>query len=168
MLIMALYALVFVIITMFMMGEEKTPAEIITWAGDNHDTLEVVVMINMIANVLMIVFTVGFISRVHSIDESNAAITIGEYSALLALTLLWIGDVSQIAGFGAATKNTDSAAALIDIRDTLTWIGTLTLLGIYFIVAATAYVKKVGTRVFNGLLAIVGIVGCVGGFIPMD
>ena len=39
MLIMALFALVFVIIPMLMMGEEKTPAEIVTWAVDNNDTL---------------------------------------------------------------------------------------------------------------------------------
>jgi len=51
----------------------------------------------MIANVLMIICAVGFVSRAHRIDESNAAITIGEYSALLAL--LWVGDVSTDSGF---------------------------------------------------------------------
>ena len=175
MLITAFIILVFVIVPIILMGDAGTPTEIIDWAVSNSGTAEIVIMLNMIANILLIIFTVGFISWAHSIDNSNAAITIGKYSAVLALALLWIGDVSHMAALQTATDNTDYsdgllrlAPNLIVLSHTLTWIGMLTILGSFFIVGATAYLKKVGTPVLNGLLAIVGIVGCVGGFIPTD
>ena len=103
MLITAFIILVFVIVPIVLMGDAGTPTEIIDWAVSNSGTAEIVIMLNMIANILLIIFTVGFISWAHSIDNSNAAITIGKYGAVLALALLWIGDVSHMAALQTAT-----------------------------------------------------------------
>ena len=149
MLITAFITLVFVIVPITMMGDAGSLTEIIDWAVANSGTAEIVIMLNMIANILLIIFTVGFISWAHSIDESNAAITIGKYSAVLALALIWIGDVSHMAALQTATDNTEYsdgllrlAPNLITLSHTLTWVGMLTFLGSFFIVGATAYVKK--------------------------
>ena len=166
MLITGMVALIVVIIAVSIQGEQETVADLVAWAAANEDTWQIIVPINMIANVLLIIFTVGFISWARSINESSGAIAFGKYSALLALILIWIGDLSQVAGFETAADNTDAAHALISLSREFTWIGISTLLASFFVVGTTAYMKKSGTSALNGLLGLVGIVGCVGGFIP--
>lgn len=168
MLIMGMVSVVFIIIAIAVQGDSSDSegvAAVVAWAAANEDTWQIVVPINMIANVLIIIFTVGFISWARSIDESNGAISFGKYSALLALILLWVGDLSQVAGFDTSADNADAANALISLSRTLTWVGILTLLASFFVVGTTAYIKKSGTPALTGLLGLVGLVGCVGGFI---
>ena len=169
MLIMGMVSVVFIIIGIAVQGDSSDGgvAGVVAWAAANKDTWQIVVPINMIANVLIIIFTVGFISWARSIDESNGAISFGKYSALLALILIWVADLSQVAGFDTSADNADAANALISLSRTLTWVGILTLLASFFVVGTTAYIKKSGTPALTGLLGLVGLVGCVGGFIPL-
>ena len=168
MLITGMVALVVVIIAVSIQGEQETVADLVAWAAANEDTWQIIVPINMIANVLLIIFTVGFISWAKSIDQSNSAITIGKYLALLALFVIWVGDLSQVAAFNTAADNTDAAHALVSLSREFTWIGISTLLASFFVVGTIADMKKSGTPALNGLLGIVGIVGSVGAFIPAE
>ena len=168
MLVMGMVALVVVIIAGVIQGDPGTTAELVAWAAVNKATWQIVVPINMIANFLLIIFTVGFISWAHSIDDSNGAIVFGKYTAIVGLIVIWVADLSQTAAFNTAADNTDAAHALISLSRELTYIGIATLLASFFVVGATAYMKKSGTPALNGLLALVGVVGCVGAFIPAE
>ena len=168
MLIMGLVAVITVIVAISIQGQDGTVAEMVAWAAENKDTWQIVVPVNMVANVLLVIFTIGFISLAQSIDQSGGAISIGKYLALLALVLIWVGDISQGAGFEAAENNADAAHSLIGLCRNLTWIGISTLLGSFFVVGMTAYIKKVGTPVLNVLLGLIGLVGCIGSFVPGD
>jgi hypothetical protein len=167
MLLMGLVAVIVVIIAITIGGPEGT-AELVAWAAENQSTWQIVVPVNMIANLLLVIFTVGFISWAKSIDQSNSAITIGKYLALLALFVIWVGDLSQVAAFNTAADNTDAAHALVSLSREFTWIGISILLASFFVVGTTAYMKKSGTPALNGLLGLVGIVGSVGSFIPAE
>jgi hypothetical protein len=168
MLIMGLAAVIVVIIAISIQAQEGTVAEMVAWAAENEGTWQIVISVNMVANVLLVIFTIGFISWAQSIDQSGGAISIGKYLALLALVLIWVGDISQGAGFETAEENADAAHSLISLCRSLTWIGISVLLGSFFVVGTTAYIKKVGTPVLNVLLGLVGLVGCIGSYVPGD
>ena len=168
MLIMGLVAVIVVIIAIAMQAQDGTAAELVAWAAENESTWQIVVPVNMIANLLLVIFTVGFVSWAKSIDQSNGAITIGKYLALLALFVIWVADLSQVAAFNTAADNTDAAHALVSLSREFTWLGISTLLASFFVVGTVAYMKKSGTPALNGLLGLVGIVGSVGAFIPAE
>ena len=168
MLMMGLVAVIVVIIAIAIQGQDGTAAELVAWAAENESTWQIVVPVNMIANILLVIFTVGFISWAKSIEQSNGAVIVGKYLALLALVLIWVADLAQVAAFNTAAGNTDAAHALVRLSRDFTWIGISTLLASFFVVGTTAYMKKSGTAALNGLLGLVGIVGSVGSFIPRD
>ena len=81
---MGLVAVIVVIIAIAIQTQDGTAAELVAWAAETESTWQIVVPVNMIANILLVIFTVGIISWAKSIDQSNSAITIGKYLALLA------------------------------------------------------------------------------------
>jgi hypothetical protein len=158
-------ALVLIVIAKMLQGDQDGVAGRIAWAAAN-DNWQAIGVLELISGLLMIIFMVGFISWIKSISESNVALVVIKYVALLGVIFIWVGTISQMAGYETASENKDAAFALIKLSNFLTFIGIQSLLLSFFVVATSAYMQKAGTPALNVLLGLVGIVALVGGFIP--
>ena len=119
----------------------------------------------MIGGLIMIVFTVGFISWVNTLNEADASLQTGKLIAVLSLILIWIGSLAQFGGFDISGENTDAAYALIKLARMGNWVGVQMFMLSFFVVGATAYFRKLGSPVLNGILGIFGLLGFAGTFI---
>ena len=146
-------------------GDHKDDAAEIAWLVTNNDWKWLVPM-TMVGGLTMLVFTTGVVSWARGIDESSGALTYATYFPVLALTLSWVGIVSSGAGSRMAEDNADAAIALLQLGDTLGFLGIVLMMLSFFLIGTTAYLKKSGTPILMGLLGLAGIVGAVGCFIP--
>ena len=54
-------AVITVIVAISIQGQDGTVAEMVAWAAENKDTWQIVVPVNMVANVLLVIFTYLYI-----------------------------------------------------------------------------------------------------------
>ena len=122
----------------------------------------------MIAIMLMLVFTVGFTSWARDLNESSGLIYLGTRFALLGAFLMFVALISQGAGFDIASDSSDpaeAAHALLKLSGMSSWFGGISFAFSLFLVGTKLYVDKLGTPALNGLIALLGIIAVVGGFI---
>ena len=136
----------------------------VAWAAESNDW-QTIMPLRMIGGLIMIVFTVGFISWVNTLNEADALLQIGKLIAVLSLILIWIGSLAQFGGFDISGENTDAAYALIKLARMGNWVGVQMFMLSFFVVGATAYFRKLGSPVLNGILGIFGLLGFAGTFI---
>ena len=164
-LIMGFVTLVILFGASMIEGDHKDDAAEIAWLVTNNDWKWLVPM-TMVGGLTMLVFTAGVVAWARGIDESNGALTYATYFPVLALTLSWVGIVSNGAGSRMAEDNADAAIALLQLGDTLGFLGIVLMMLSFFLIGTVAYLKKSGTPILMALLGLAGIVGAVGCFIP--
>ena len=136
----------------------------VAWAAESDDW-QTIMPLRMIGGLIMIAFIVGFISWVNTLNEADALLQIGKLIAVLSLILIWIGSLAQFGGFDISGENTDAAYALIKLARMGNWVGVQMFMLSFFVVGATAYFRKLGSPVLNGILGIFGLLGFAGTFI---
>ena len=136
----------------------------VAWAAESNDW-QTIMPLRMIGGLIMIAFTVGFISWVNTLNEADAYLQTGKLIAVLSLILIWIGSLAQFGGFDISGENTDAAYALIKLARMGNWVGVQMFMLSFFVVGATAYFRKLGSPVLNGILGIFGLLGFAGTFI---
>ncbi len=167
MLVAGFIAFILFIVSQMLQGGESGTAGSLAWAASSDDW-KWIMPIRMIAIMLMLVFTVGFVSLARSISESNSVISIGAHFALAALILMWVGFVSQLAGFDTASDSTEPASAahaLVKFSNMSFWFGGAAYGVSFLLVGIKAYLNKVGTPALNGLLALLGLIASAGSFV---
>ena len=157
-------ALVLIVIATMLQGDQDGVAGRIAWAAAGNNW-EAIGLLDLLSGLLLLVFMVGFISWVKGISETNVALVVIKYAALLGVIFIWVGQASQMAGYETASENKDAAFALLKLSNFATWMGVQSLLLSFFVVATSAFMQKVGTPALNILLGLVGIVALVGSFI---
>ena len=140
-------------------------AEEIAYLATNNDW-KWIVPITMVGGLTMLIFTVGMISWIRSIDDSNAVLAYASYLPLVGLALSWIGIVSGGVASRTAADNADAAFALMRLSDVCGYIGIVMMMLSFFLVGTTAYLKKSGTPALMGLLGLLGLAGVAVAFIP--
>ena len=167
MLIMGIIAFVVMFISQTMQGDTDGTAGAVAWAASSNDW-QIVMPMRMVTIMLMLIFTVGFVSLARSISESNSVISIGAHFALAALILMWVGFISQLAGFDTASDSTEPASAahaLVKFSNMSFWFGGAAYGVSFLLVGIKAYLNKVGTPASNGLLALLGLIASAGSFV---
>lgn len=163
-LISGIVAFLFFFVSQLIQGDTGDGIEgAVAWAAESNDW-QTIMPIRMIGGLLMIVFTVGFISWISSLDDTNAFLKIGKLISVLSLILVWVGTLAQFGGYDIAGENADAAYALIKMARMGTWVGVQMFMLGFFVVGATAYFKKLGSPVLNGILGIFGLLGFAGTF----
>tara|TARA_B100001245_G_C22755669_1_gene365803 strand:- start:36 stop:644 length:609 start_codon:yes stop_codon:yes gene_type:complete len=137
----------------------------IAWAAEDNDYETIIMPLRMIGGIIMIAFTAGFISWVRTLDETSGFLQFGKLIAILSLILVWVGTLAQVGGFESSSENTDAAYALIRMSRMGMWVGIQMFMLSFFVVGATAYFRKLGTPVLNGILGIFGFLGFAGTFV---
>lgn len=166
MLITGVVAFIFLFIAQAIQGDTGDGIEgTIAWAAKNNDYETIILPLRMIAGIMMIAFTAGFISWVRSLDETSGFLQFGKLIAILSLILTWVGTLAQAGGFESSSENTDAAYALIRMSRMCFWVGVQMFMLSFFVVGATAYFRKLGTPVLNGILGIFGFLGFAGTFV---
>ena len=166
MLITGVVAFIFLFIAQAIQGDTGDGIEgTIAWAAKNNDYETIILPLRMIAGIIMIAFTAGFISWVRSLDETSGFLQFGKLIAILSLILTWVGTLAQAGGFESSSENTDAAYALIRMSRMGMWVGVQMFMLSFFVVGATAYFRKLGTPVLNGILGILGFLGFAGTFV---
>ena len=151
--------------TMLMGDTGDGTAEEIAYLATNNDW-KWIVPITMVGGLTMLIFTVGMISWIRSIDESNPVLTYASYLPLLCLALSWVGILSGGVASRTAADNADAAFALMRLSNTLGFIGIVMMMLSFFLVGTTAYLKKSGSPALMGLFGLLGLAGVVVAFIP--
>ena len=124
--------------------------------------------IRMVAIILMLVFTVGFTSWARNFSESSGLIHLGTHFTLLGVFLMFVSLISQGAGFDLASDSADpaeAAHALLKLSSMSSWFGGISFAFSLFLVGGKLYLDKLGTPALNGIIAVLGIIAVVGGFI---
>ena len=166
MLITGVVAFIFLFIAQAIQGDTGDGIEgTIAWAAKNNDYETIILPLRMIAGIIMIAFTAGFISWVRSLDETSGFLQFGKLIAILSLILTWVGTLAQAGGFESSSENTDAAYALIRMSRMCLWVGIQMFMLSFFVVGATAYFRKLGTPLLNGILGIFGFLGFAGTFV---
>ena len=166
MLITGIVAFIFLFVSQAIQGDTGDGIEgTIAWAAENNDYETIIMPLRMIAGIIMIAFTAGFISWVRSLDETSGLLQFGKLIAILSLILMWVGTLAQLGGFESSSENTDAAYALIRMSRMGMWVGVQMFMLSFFVVGATAYFRKLGTPVLNGILGILGFLGFAGTFV---
>ena len=166
MLITGVVAFIFLFIAQAIQGDTGDGIEgTIAWAAKNNDYETIILPLRMIAGIIMIAFTAGFISWVRSLDETSGFLQFGKLIAILSLILTWVGTLAQAGGFESSSENTDAAYALIRMSRMCFWVGIQMFMLSFFVVGATAYFRKLGTPLLNGILGIFGFLGFAGTFV---
>ena len=166
MLITGVVAFIFLFIAQAIQGDTGDGIEgTIAWAAKNNDYETIILPLRMIAGIIMIAFTAGFISWVRSLDETSGFLQFGKLIAILSLILVWVGTLAQVGGFESSSENTDAAYALIRMSRMGMWVGIQMFMLSFFVVGATAYFRKLETPVLNGILGIFGFLGFAGTFV---
>ena len=166
MLITGVVAFIFLFIAQAIQGDNGEGIEgAIAWAAKNNAYETIILPLRMIAGIMMIAFTAGFISWVRSLDETSGFLQFGKLIAILSLILTWIGTLAQAGGFESSSENTDAAYALIRMSRMCFWVGIQMFMLSFFVVGSTAYFRKLGTPVLNGILGIFGFLGFAGTFV---
>ena len=81
---------------------------------------------------------------------------------------MFVALISQGAGFDIASDSTDpaeAAHALLKLSGMSSWFGGISFAFSLFLVGTKLYFDKLGTPALNGLIALLGIIAAVGGFI---
>jgi len=165
MLISGIVAFILFFVSQFIQGDTGEGIEgAIAWAAESDDW-QTVMPLRMIGGIIMIAFTAGFISWVSSLDEPDGFLQIGKLISILSLILVWVGTLAQFGGFESSSENTDAAYALIKLSRMGTWVGIQMFMLSFFVVGATAYFRKLGTPLLNGILGIFGFLGFAGTFV---
>ena len=167
MLVAGFIAFILVTISQMLQGGESGTAGSLAWAASSDDW-KWIMPIRMIAIMLMLVFTVGFTSWARNLNESSGLIYLGTHFTLLGAFLMFVALISQGGGFQIASDSTDpteAAHALLKLSGMSSWFGGISFAFSLFIVGTKLYIDKLGTPALNGLIALLGIIAAVGGFI---
>ena len=159
----------FIIFTVSQMlqGGESSTAGSLAWAASSDDW-KWIMPIRMVAIILMLVFTVGFTSWARNFSESSGLIHLGTHFTLLGVFLMFVSLISQGAGFDLASDSADpaeAAHALLKLSGMSSWFGGISFAFSLFLVGGKLYLDKLGTPALNGIIAVLGIIAVVGGFI---
>ena len=146
-------------------GNHDNMAEEIAYLATNNDWKSIV-PITMVGGLTMLIFTVGMIYWIRTIDESNAALAYASYLPLLGLFVSWVGIICGGVGSRTAADNADAAFALLRLGDVCGFLGVVMMMLSFFLVGTTAYFKKAGTPALMGLLGLLGLAGVIASFIP--
>ena len=166
MLITGVVAFIFLFIAQAIQGDTGDGIEgVIAWAAENNNYETIILPLRMIGGIIMIAFTAGFISWIRSLDETSGFLQFGKLIAMLSLILMWVGTLAQVGGFQSSSENTDAAYALIRMSRMGMWVGVQMFMLSFFVVGATAYFRKLGIPVLNGILGIFGFFGFAGTFV---
>ena len=167
MLVAGFLAFILFSVSQFLQGGESGTAGSLAWAASNDDW-KWIMPIRMVAIILMLVFTVGFTSWARNLNESSGLIYLGTHFTLLGAFLMFVALISQGAGFDIASDSTDpaeAAHALLKLSGMSSWFGGISFAFSLFLVGTKLYLDKLGTPALNGLIALLGIIAVVGGFI---
>ena len=167
MLVAGFLAFILFTVSQILQGGESSTAGSLAWAASNDDW-QWIMPIRMVAIMLMLVFTVGFTSWARNLNESSGLIYLGTHFTLLGAFLMFVALISQGAGFNTASDNTEpaeAAHALLKLSGISSWFGGISFAFSLFLVGTKLYIDKLGTRALNGLIALLGIIAAVGGFI---
>ena len=154
-------------VSQMLQGGESGTAGSLAWAASSDDW-KWIMPIRMVAIILMLVFTVGFTSWARNLNESSGLIYLGTHFTLLGAFLMFVALISQGAGFDIASDSTDpaeAAHALLKLSGMSSWFGGISFAFSLFLVGTKLYLDKLGTPALNGLIALLGIIAVVGGFI---
>ena len=166
MLITGIVGFIFFFVAQIIQGDTGDGIEgAVAWAAENDDFRATIMPLRMIGGIILIAFTAGFISWVSSLDETSGFLQFGKLIAVLSLILMWVGTLAQFGGYESSSENTDAAYALIRMSRMGMWVGVQMFMLSFFIVGATAYFRKLGTPLLNGILGIFGFLGFAGTFV---
>ena len=167
MLVAGFIAFILFTVSQMLQGGESGTAGSLAWAASSDDW-KWIMPIRMVAIILMLVFTVGFTSWARNLNESSGLIYLGTHFTLLGAFLMFVALISQLAGFDIASDSTDpaeAAHALLKLSGMSSWFGGISFAFSLFLVGTKLYLDKLGTPALNGLIALLGIIAVVGGFI---
>ena len=167
MLVAGFIAFILFTVSQMLQGGESGTAGSLAWAASSDDW-KWIMPIRMVAIILMLVFTVGFTSWARNLNESSGLIYLGTHFTLLGAFLMFVALISQGAGFDIASDSTDpaeAAHALLKLSGMSSWFGGISFAFSLFLVGTKLYLDKLGTPILNGLIALLGIIAVVGGFI---
>ena len=167
MLVAGFIAFILFTVSQMLQGGESGTAGSLAWAASSDDW-KWIMPIRMVAIILMLVFTVGFTSWARNLNESSGLIYLGTHFTLLGAFLMFVGLISQGAGFNIASDSTEpseAAHALLKLSGMSSWFGGISFAFSLFLVGTKLYSDKLGTPILNGLIALLGIIAVVGGFI---
>ena len=167
MLVAGFIAFILFTVSQILQGGERSTAGALAWAASSDDW-KWIMPIRMVAIILMLVFTVGFTSWARNLNESSGLIYLGTHFTLLGAFLMFVALISQGAGFDIASDSTDpaeAAHALLKLSGMSSWFGGISFAFSLFLVGTKLYFDKLGTPALNGLIALLGIIAAVGGFI---
>ena len=167
MLVAGFIAFILFTVSQMLQGGESGTAGSLAWAASSDDW-QWIMPIRMVAIILMLVFTVGFTSWARNLNESSGLIYLGTHFTLLGAFLMFVAFISQGAGFDIASDSTDpaeAAHALLKLSGMSSWFGGISFAFSLFLVGTKLYLDKLGTPALNGLIALLGIIAAVGGFI---
>mgnify|MGYP003326367626 FL=1 len=167
MLVAGFIAFILFSVSQMLQGGECGTAGALAWAA-SRDDWKWIMPIRMVAIMLMLVFTAGFTSWARNLNESSGLIYLGTHFTLLGAFLMFVALISQGGGFQIASDSTDpteAAHALLKLSGMSSWFGGISFAFSLFIVGTKLYIDKLGTPALNGLIALLGIIAAVGGFI---
>ena len=167
MLVAGFIAFILFTVSQILQGGERSTAGALAWAASSDDW-QWIMPIRMVAIILMLVFAVGFTSWARNLNESSGLIYLGTHFTLLGAFLMFVALISQLAGFDIASDSTDpaeAAHALLKLSGMSSWFGGISFAFSLFLVGTKLYLDKLGTPALNGLIALLGIIAVVGGFI---
>ena len=167
MLVAGFVAFVVMTISQMLQGNTDGTAGSLAWAASSDDW-KWIMPIRMVAIILMLVFTAGFTSWARNLSESSGLIYLGTRFTLLAVFLMFVSLISQLAGFDIASDSADpaeAAHALLKLSGMSSWFGGISFAFSLFLVGTKLYLDKLGTPILNGLIALLGIIAVVGNFI---
>ena len=167
MLVAGFIAFIIFTVSQMLQGGESSTAGSLAWAASSDDW-KWIMPIRMVAIILMLVFTVGFTSWARNFSESSGLIHLGTHFTLLGVFLMFVSLISQGAGFDLASDSADpaeAAHALLKLSGMSSWFGGISFAFSLFLVGSKLYLDKLGTPALNGIIAVLGIIAVVGGFI---
>ena len=167
MLVAGFIAFILFTVSQMLQGGESGTAGSLAWAASSDDW-QWIMPIRMVAIILMLVFAVGFMSWARNLNESSGLIYLGTHFTLLGAFFMFVALISQLAGFDIASDSTDpaeAAHALLKLSGMSSWFGGISFAFSLFLVGTKLYLDKLGTPALNGLIALLGIIAVVGGFI---
>ena len=167
MLVAGFIAFIIFTVSQMLQGGESSTAGSLAWAASSDDW-KWIMPIRMVAIILMLVFTVGFTSWARNFSESSGLIHLGTHFTLLGLFLMFVSLISQGAGVDLASDSAapaEAAHALLKLSGMSSWFGGISFAFSLFLVGGKLYLDKLGTPALNGIIAVLGIIAVVGGFI---